>query len=312
MIERVNPEIDAAPVRYSERVDEVRGDAGLRGDVLSGVIDRPLAEDGETMSDLLYQVKNGVAYLTMNRPEMRNALSPDMRDNFRQRLGQIEANDEIRCIVIRGSGKHFLAGGDVKSFLEFTKLEPEVRRERFINRILDLHPIMFAMRRLKKPILASVQGAAAGLGVSLALCCDLVMASEDAFFALSYTGIGGSPDGSATFHLPRVVGVKKAMEMALLGDRITAKEAAELGMINWVVPDAELKERTRELAERLAEGPTQAYAAVKRLILQSLNTSLEAQLQAEAEAFGGCASTADWVEGVTAFNEKRTPRFIGL
>lgn len=263
------------------------------------------------MEPLLYEFENGVAYLTMNRPEARNALSTEMRDGLRQRLEQIEADNEIRCVVLRGAGTHFLAGGDVKSFLEYTELTPDARQVRFTNRIHDLHPIMYLMRRLRKPILASVQGAAAGAGVSLALCCDLVMASEEAFFTMSYTGIGGSPDGSGSFQLPRTIGVKKAMEVALLGDRISAREAVDMGMINWAVPDDELEERTKKMAERLGRGPTQAYANTKRLILQSLNNSLETQLQAEAETFGDCARTDDWIEGIKSFNEKRKPQFLG-
>ena len=263
------------------------------------------------MSVLLYKVENGVAYLTMNRPEARNALSTEMRGQLRERLEQISSDDEVRCVVLQGAGDHFMAGGDVKSFLEFTELTPEQRRARFTNRIHDLHPIMYLMRGLKKPILASVQGAAAGAGVSIAMCCDLVMACEKAFFTLAYTGIGGSPDGSGSYQLPRAVGVKKAMEIALLGDRFTAQQAADMNMINWVVPEGTLQERTRAIAERLASGPTHAYGNTKRLILQSLSSSLEAQLQAEAESFGDCTTTDDWIEGVRAFNEKRKPQFTG-
>jgi len=263
------------------------------------------------MSVLLYQVENGVAYLTMNRPEARNTLSTEMRGLLRERLEQISSDDEVRCVVLRGAGDHFMAGGDVKSFMEYTEMPKEERRVRFRNRIHDLHPIMFLMRSLKKPILASVQGAAAGAGVSIALCCDLVMASEKAFFTLAYTGIGGSPDGSGTYQLPRTVGIKKAMEIALLGDRFTAQEAADMNMINWVVPEGTLEERTRAMAERLANGPTRAYGNTKRLLLQSMSTSLEAQLQAEAESFGDCTTTNDWVEGVRAFSEKRKPQFTG-
>ncbi|NYT78831.1 enoyl-CoA hydratase [Alcaligenaceae bacterium] len=263
------------------------------------------------MSVLLYEVENGVAYLTMNRPEARNALSTEMRDELRQRFEQVSSDDEVRCVVLRGAGTHFMAGGDVKSFAETADMSPEARRVYFTNRIHLLHPIMYLMRSLRKPILASVQGAAAGAGVSIAMCCDLVMAAEDAFFSLAYSGIGCSPDGSSTYQLPRIVGVKKAMEMALLGDRFNAREAADMGMINWVVPSDELQSQTRKMAERLAQGPTHAYGNTKRLILQSLNTSMETQLQAEAESFGDCTATDDWVEGVTAFKEKRKPHFTG-
>ncbi len=263
------------------------------------------------MSDLNYEIDGQVAYLTMNRPEARNALSLEMRAEIRDRLQEAELNDDIRCLVLRGAGEHFLAGGDVKSFLAFTKLPPEERRLTFLNRIHGLNTIMYAMRRLNKPVIASVRGAAAGAGVSLALCCDMVVASEDAFFTLAYSKIGSSPDGGASYHLPRLVGTKRAMEIALLGDRFTAQEALGMGLINRVVPTEELAVKTKELADRLANGPTRAYGSIKKLILAASDNSLEQQLQAEAETFGETVMAEDWVEGVVAFNEKRKPDFKG-
>ncbi|WP_152208063.1 enoyl-CoA hydratase/isomerase family protein [Marinobacter changyiensis] len=263
------------------------------------------------MSDLNYEIDGQVAYLTMNRPEARNALSLEMRTEIRDRLQEAELNDNIRCIVLRGAGEHFLAGGDVKSFMAFTKLPPEERRLTFINRIHGLNTIMLAMRRLNKPVIASVRGAAAGAGVSLALCCDMVVASEDAFFTLAYSRIASSPDGGATYYLPRLVGTKRAMEIALLGDRFSATEALGMGLINRVVPTEELAARTKELADRLASGPTRAYGNIKKLILAASDNSLEEQLQAEAETFGETAMSEDWIEGVVAFNEKRHPVFKG-
>lgn len=263
------------------------------------------------MSELIYEIDGQVAYLTMNRPEARNALSPDMRAAMQQRLQEAELNDEVRCIVLRGAGEHFLAGGDVKSFMAFTELPPEERRLLFINRIHTLNSLMYTLRRLRKPVIASVRGAAAGAGVSLALCCDLVVASEDAFFTLAYSKIASSPDGGASYYLPRLVGTKKAMEIALLGDRFSAQEALNMGLINRVVPTEKLTVSTCELAERLASGPTRAYGNIKALILQASDNSLEQQLQAEAETFGDTVLADDWIEGVTAFNEKRKPNFTG-
>lgn len=263
------------------------------------------------MSDLDFEIDGQVAYLTMNRPEARNALSLDMRAEIRDRLQEAELNDDIRCIILRGAGEHFLAGGDVKSFMAFTKLPPEERRLTFINRIHGLNTIMLAMRRLNKPVIASVRGAAAGAGVSLALCCDMVVASEDAFFTLAYSKIASSPDGGASYYLPRLVGTKRAMEIALLGDRFTAREALGMGLINRVVPTEELEARTKELADRLASGPTRAYGNIKKLILAASDNSLEEQLQAEAESFGDTVMADDWIEGVVAFNEKRKPDFKG-
>jgi 2-(1,2-epoxy-1,2-dihydrophenyl)acetyl-CoA isomerase len=263
------------------------------------------------MADLEVQYQDGVATLVMNRPEARNALSMDMRAALADVLHDIERDESVRCVVLKGAGEHFMAGGDVKGMGESIKKSPEEIRKEFILRIHDLHPIMFAMRRMPKPIIASCQGAAAGAGVSMALACDLVIASEDAFFTLAYCRIGTSPDGSSSFHLPRAVGIKKAMEIALLGDRFDAQTAKDIGMINFVVPTAELEAETNALAQRLAAGPTHVYGNTKALFYRSLESEFEAQLQAEAEYFSDCASRPDFKEGVTAFIEKRKARFTG-
>jgi 2-(1,2-epoxy-1,2-dihydrophenyl)acetyl-CoA isomerase len=263
------------------------------------------------MADLEMKVENGIATLTMNRPESRNALSDEMRSSLADKLHDIEVDDSIRCVVLKGEGDHFMAGGDVKSFGQAMGMSPEEIRKMFVMRIHDLHPIMFAMRRMPKPILASVRGAAAGAGVSFALCCDLVIASDDSFFTLAYCNIGTSPDGSSTYQLPRTLGIKRAMEMTLLGDRIDAATAKDWGLVNWVVPAAELEAKTAELATRLANGPTRAYGNAKKLLYKSIETDFEAQLQAEAEGFADCASGTDFREGVMAFVEKRKANFVG-
>lgn len=204
-----------------------------------------------------------------------------------------------------------MAGGDVKGMGESIKQSPEEIRKQFMLRIHDLHPIMFAMRRMPKPIIASCHGASAGAGVSMALACDLVIAADDAFFTLAYCRIGTSPDGSSSFHLPRAVGIKRAMEIALLSDRFDATTAAAMGMINFVVPAADLDTETDKLATRLATGPTHVYGNTKALFYRSLESDFESQLQAEAEYFADCASRDDFREGVTAFIEKRKPLFSG-
>ena len=255
--------------------------------------------------------ENGIVTLTMNRPEARNALSMEMRSELNDALHDIERDDSVRCVVLKGAGDHFMAGGDVKGMGESIKKSSEEIRKEFILRIHDLHPIMFAMRRMPKPIIASCRGAAAGAGVSVALACDLVIAAEDAFFTLAYCKIGTSPDGSSSFHLPRAVGIKKAMEIALLGDRFGAQEAKDIGMINFIVPTDELDEETNKLATRLANGPTHVYGNTKALFYRSLESEFESQLQAEAEYFSDCAARADFKEGVTAFIEKRSPVFTG-
>lgn len=263
------------------------------------------------MADLEVSHQNGVTTLTMNRPEARNALSMEMRAQLADVLHDIEHDDSVRCVVLTGAGDHFMAGGDVKGMAESVQKSPDEIRKEFLLRIHDLHPIMFAMRRMPKPVIASCRGAAAGAGVSMALACDLIIAADDAFFTLAYCRIGTSPDGSASFHLPRAVGIKKAMEIALLGDRFDANTARDMGMINFVVPAAELDAETDKLARRLASGPTHVYGNTKALLYRSLESEFEAQLQAEAESFADCASRPDFREGVTAFVEKREPRFTG-
>lgn len=263
------------------------------------------------MSHLEVSCENGIATLTMNRPEARNALSMEMRSELNDALHDVERDDSVRCAVLTGAGEHFMAGGDVKGMGESIKKSPEEIRKEFILRIHDLHPIMFAMRRMPKPIIASCRGAAAGAGVSIALACDLVIAAEDAFFTLAYCKIGTSPDGSSSFHLPRAVGIKKAMEIALLGDRFGAQEAKDIGMINFVVPTESIEAETAKLASRLASGPTHVYGNTKALFYRSLESEFESQLQAEAEYFSDCASRQDFKEGVSAFIEKRSPEFTG-
>lgn len=264
-----------------------------------------------TVPDLLVDIRDSIATLTFNRPEARNALSMELRTMMRDTLQAIEHDDSVRCVVLRGAGDNFMAGGDVKSMAQLLQQPVDKLEPVYQNRIHELHPIMYTMRRMGKPIVASVAGAAAGAGVSVALCADLVIAADDAFFTLAYCHIGTSPDGSASFQLPRAIGIKKALEMALLGDRVSAQKAADMGMINFVVPKAELEAETAKLATRLANGPTHVYGNTKKLFYRSLENEFESQLQLEAEMFADCAVRADFREGVTAFVEKRKAKFTG-
>lgn len=264
------------------------------------------------MSDLELEISNGVATLTMNRPTSRNALSMEMRSRMREAMHEVEFNKKIRCVVLQGAGDHFMAGGDVKNMHEYvsSRQENEIQSY-FLDRIHDLHPIMFSMRRMPKPVVAKVRGAAAGAGISFAAACDLVVASESAFFTLAYCHIGTTPDASSSFHLPRAIGIKKTMELALLGDRYTAKQMAEMGLVNFVFPDTEIDLRCEKLVERLVAGPTHVYGQAKKLMYKSLESEFESQLQLEAECFADCARRHDYREGVAAFVEKRKPIFTG-
>ena len=264
------------------------------------------------MADLEVNINDGVATLIMNRPEARNALSMEMRELLDEALHQLEFDENIRCIVLSGAGDHFMAGGDVRQMHEYLSDHegPEIQRY-FLHRIHDLHPIMFSMRRMHKPIVAKVRGAAAGAGVSLASACDLVIAEEDAFFTLAYCHIGTTPDGSSSFHLPRAIGIKRTLEMTLLGDRYTARQMSDMGLVNFVVPADELDQESDKLVQRLAQGPTHVYGMAKKLMYRSLENEFESQLQLEGECFSECVGRDDFREGVAAFVEKRKANFSG-
>ena len=264
------------------------------------------------MTDLEVRIDGGIATLTMNRPKVRNALSMEMRQLLDQTLHELEFNEDIRCVVLTGAGDHFMAGGDVRQMHDYLNShESDEIQGYFLHRIHDLHPIMFSMRRMRKPIVAKVRGAAAGAGVSLVSACDLVIAEEDAFFTLAYCHIGTTPDGSSSFHLPRAIGIKRALEMTLLGDRYSARQMSDMGLVNFVVPSEDLDRETDKLVQRLANGPTHVYGMAKKLMYRSLENEFESQLQLEGECFADCAGREDFREGVAAFVEKRKANFTG-
>ncbi len=261
--------------------------------------------------DLLVEKTDGVATITFNRPAARNALSMEMRSALIDSMLAIERDDGIRCVVLRGAGDNFMAGGDLKNFAELAQLPPEERNSHFERRIHSIQPLLISMQRMQKPVVAVVQGAAAGFGFSLAMACDMVVAASDARFASSYVSIGTSPDGSGSYYLPRLVGLRRALEIALLGDFIDADAALQMGLINRVVANDDLENEAQVLIKRLSRAPTVALGQIKSLMYASFENSLEAQMSREAESFALCAASDDWVEGVTAFNEKRRPQFRG-
>ena len=264
------------------------------------------------MGDTIIVERDGaVATITLNRPEVLNAVNADLASALFHNLATVERDKEVRCVVLRGSGGHLMAGGDLKSFYGELERPPEERRRYFELFVGQVHPIVQSLRRMPKPVVASVEGAVGGFGMSLMMACDLAIAADTSFYTMAYTLIGTSPDGSSTWFLPRLVGLRKAMEIALLSDRFDAETALGHGLINRVVPADDLASETRALAERLAAGPTHAYGNTNRLLNRSLESCLDAQLQAEAESFSDCAATDDFAEGISAFIEKRHPAFKG-
>jgi len=265
------------------------------------------------MSDaiLLQDVKNGVATLSFNRPKDLNAIDNALGTALSEALQKVERDPKIRCVVLRGQGGHFMAGGDINGFGATLDKDEWVRRRGTGELAIYAHEVIEAIRRMDKPVVASLRGAAAGFGASLTLACDLAIASEKSFFTLAYCHIGLSPDGGSTYFLPRSVAFKQAMELALLGDRFDAKRAYELGIVNWVVADDALEEKTAEIAARLAAGPAKALARTKALLNHSLAyaTTLESQLRMEERGIMDSAADAEFAEGIRAFLEKRKPNF---
>ena len=248
-----------------------------------------------------------VVRLRLNRPAVLNALDEATAQAFLAAVRAVADDAEARVLVISGNGRGFMAGGDLGRF----RADPEHGADTARAIIGPLHEALQLMQRLPLPVLASVHGPVAGAGMSLAMATDLCIAADDARFTLAYARIGASPDGSGSYYLTRLVGLRKAMEIALLADTIDAAEALRLGLVNRVVPAAELAAETDALAARLANGPTAAYGRIKGLLHRSGTAGLADQLAAEEESFAALAGTADFREGVAAFFEKRGARFDG-
>jgi 2-(1,2-epoxy-1,2-dihydrophenyl)acetyl-CoA isomerase len=261
------------------------------------------------MNAVRYEVSDRVATLTLNRPEALNAVNPDMIEALLESSARAAGDSAVRVVVVRGAGPHFMAGGDLKWFRQQTELDAPDRRARFDKLIRGVHASILNFRSMDKPVVAAVHGAVAGFGLSLMMAADLVVASSDAYFTMAYSNIALSPDGGATWSLPRQVGLKQAMEIALLGDRFDVTRARELGLVNRVVSPERLDNEAGELALRLAAGATDALARTKHLLNRSFDRTLEEQLDAEQSAFADCAAHADFVEGLAGFFEKRKPVF---
>ena len=248
-----------------------------------------------------------VATLTLNRPDAYNALNlPLGRELFEASL-EVDEDPDVRCVVITGSGRAFCAGGDVKDFVDnLGRIGVHIK-----ELTTYLHGAISRLCRSDKPVIMAVNGVAAGGGFSLALSGDLVVAAESAKFTMAYSRIAATPDGSSSYFLPRLVGLRRSLELYLTNRPLTAREALEWGMITRVVPDAELSAEVGRLARELAQGPSKAFGAAKRLFHQSTWESLETQMVLEAQGIAACGHTEDFRAGVTAFAQKATPTFRG-
>lgn len=257
---------------------------------------------------VIWKQTGAVGRLTLSRPETLNAWTADLGRELKRIVEVEAADDSVRAVVITGAGRGFSSGADLRAGFDAAEDgRPDIRKE--LGQIY--HPAILGVRQLAKPVIAAVNGPAVGIGCSLALACDLVMASASAFFGLAFVNVGLMPDGGATAFVPPAVGKARAFQMALLGERIPAAQALEWGLINWVYPDERLMQEADGLAQRMAAGPTRSYASAKQALNRSIYGELSAQLELEAELQHALGRTDDFIEGAAAFVARRTPAFSG-
>ena len=261
------------------------------------------------MNPVETQLQDGIFTIALSRPKQFNALNWNMLNGLNEAVQLIEGNSKVRCVVIEGKGDNFMAGGDIVYFHDMIDTDVDEKRKIFSELISNVHQFVERLANLPVPVIAKVRGAAAGFGMSLVTDCDLAIGTRNSFYTSAYNLLGTSPDGGSTFHLPRSVGMKKAMEIVLLTKRYSADEALEIGLINQVVDDEDLDATVEKAANQIAKTARLAVSNAKRLIRQSFQNDLNKQLKLEQELFLNCAVSGDFAEGVRAFVEKRPAKF---
>lgn len=264
------------------------------------------------MTELVRIERDGaLAHVVLARPQALNALDLPMVAALRSALATVRDDDAVRAVLLRAEGNYFMAGGDVAFLRDAAAAEVAVRRASIRQLIQDAHAAIRSVVTMRKPVVAAVQGGAAGYGVSLVAACDFAIATDKGNWSMAYTNLGATPDGGATWFLPRLLGLRRARELVLLSDRFTAADALRLDIVNTLVPAEQLQGEALALAQRLAAGPTFAYGNAKKLLAASFEQTLDAQLEAEEASFFACSESADFSEGVVAYAGKRKPVFSG-
>ncbi len=269
-----------------------------------------MSEPTTALQTVNVDVVDGAATIELNRPETLNAWNAQFGADLLAALRMVAADEAVRAVVITGAGRGFSSGADLKD-ISGGDVTEEGRPDVYKTLTERYHPIMHAIREMPKPVIAAVNGPAVGIGCSLALCSDLILAAESAYFLLAFVNIGLVPDGGSSLFLPTRIGMTRATELSMLGERLPAAKALEWGLITRVVPDERLREEAAALAARMAAGPTRSYAGTKRQLNNWLYTRMEEQLELEARVQQEMAGSSDFVEGAMAFAEKRPARFSG-
>lgn len=259
--------------------------------------------------DLLTGIDDGIARVTFNRPAARNAVTRAMLADMSRFLEQVASARDVRCVLISGTGEHFMGGADLRGFDEMLRQGGAERARDFEARVRNGSKLILQLARLPQPVVVKVRGAAAGVALGFIGAADFVLCGASAVFLLAQVGIGAIPDGGTTWWLPRLVGPRRAREIAMLAGRFGADDARAMGLVNRVVPDGELDAAVDALVARLVAAPVESLRQTKQLLDAAPGNSLAEQLELEARGFGACAGTDDFVEGVRAFIEKRPARF---